>query len=167
MKKTVSYRKVIYFFLMIGFSAVVAYYGQPAISGKSDAINVLVTIYSVLAGILIAIITLIGDPAVLDTDGSWRKAYLSSKLPKVRLLRLKFLFHTYLVTLLMVFLAYLIPKDSFPQAKEWVERLLVFFACVALLSSFRLPGAVIEVQRSRLDKKIAEQRKKDGINDAE
>ncbi|HID8434776.1 TPA: hypothetical protein ACXIJW_002330 [Serratia marcescens] len=167
MKTKVSIRKIIQFFFTVAFCAIVAYYGQPAISGKSDAINVLVTIYSVLAGILIAIITLIGDPSVLDTDGSWRRTYLSSKLPKVKLLRLKILFHTYLVTLLMVFLAYLIPKDSFPHAKEWVERVLVFFASIALLTSFKLPGAVIEVQRSRLDKKIAEQRKKDGIKDPE
>lgn len=167
MKTNVSIRKILQFFFAIALSAVAAYYGQPAISGKSDAINVLVTIYSVLAGILIAIITLIGDPAVLDTDGSWRRTYLSSKLPKIRLLRLKILFHTYLITLLLIFLAYVVPKESFPHAKVWVERALLFFACIALLSSFKLPGAVIEVQRSRLDKKIAEQRKKDGIKDPE
>lgn len=167
MKTKVSKRKILTFFLSIALSAVVAYYGQPAISGKSDAINVLVTIYSVLAGILIAIITLIGDPSILDTDGSWRRTYLSSKLPKVRLLRLKLLFQTYLLTLLFVFIAYLIPKDTFPLAKVWTERCLVFFAAIALLSSFRLPGAVIEVQRSRLDKKILEQRKKDGISTPE
>ncbi len=167
MKTNVSKRKIFTFFLSVALSATVAYYGQPVISGKSDAINVLVTIYSVLAGILIAIITLIGDPSVLDTDGSWRRTYLSSKLPKVRLLRLKLLFQTYLLTLLFVFLAYLIPKESFPTTKIWAERCLVFFAAVALLSSFRLPGAVVEVQRSRLDKKILEQRKKDGISTPE
>lgn len=166
MKKNVSIRKIIQFFFAIALSALVAYYGQPAIAGKSDAINVLVTIYSVLAGILIAVITLIGDPSVLDTDGSWRRTYLSSKLPKIKLLRMKILFHTYLITLLLVFLSYLVPRESFPHAKVWIERGLVFFAFMALLSSFKLPGAVIEVQRSRLDKKIAEQRKKDGIKDS-
>lgn len=164
MNKKVSYGKIATFFLSVAISAAAAYYGQPFISGKTDAINVLVTIYSVLAGILIAIITLIGDPSVLDTDGSWRRTYLSSKLPKVRLLRLKLLFQAYLLTLLFVFLSYLVPKDIFPILRIWTERSFVFFATFALLSSFRLPGAVVEVQRARLDKKITEQRKKDGIS---
>lgn len=164
MKRKVSKWKIVKFLFSAVLCTAVAYFGQPSISGKSDAINVLVTIYSVLAGILIAIITLIGDPAILDVDGSWRKTYLSSKLPKVRLLRLKLIFQTYLITLLLVFIAYLIPVKDFPNAKLWIERFLLFFAALALLFSFRLPGVVVEVQRSRLDKKIKEQMKKEGIN---
>ncbi|WP_291969645.1 hypothetical protein [Candidatus Symbiopectobacterium sp.] len=165
MSERVSKKKVLTFFLSIAISAAAAYYGQPSISDNSNAINVLVTMYSVLAGILIAIISVMGDPSVLDSGGSWRRAYLSSKLPKARLTRTKILFHIYLITLFLIFVSYLVPKVRYPQLRLWVEYFYVFFASMALILSFKLPSTITDVQRARLDKKILEQRKKDGIID--
>ena len=163
MKKKVSWRKVSFFSFSVALSAAAAYYGQPSISDNSNAINVLVTMYSVLAGILIAIITVLGDPSVLDTDGSWRKTFLSSRSAKSRLLWTKALFYIYLITLFLIFISYLIPKLEYPHLRVCVEYFYVFFASMALILSFKLPSAVTEVQRARIDKKILQKRKAEGI----
>lgn len=40
-----------------------AYFLQPLVSGNKDAINTIVTVFSILAGFLIAVITFIGAPS--------------------------------------------------------------------------------------------------------
>jgi len=48
-----------------------SYLGQPFIHGNQDAVNIIVTVFSILAGFLVAVITLVGDPKSLPS-GSCR-----------------------------------------------------------------------------------------------
>jgi hypothetical protein len=45
-----------------------AYYGQPYVSNDSDIVIIVVTVFSVFTGFLIAAIAIIGDPRMIHED---------------------------------------------------------------------------------------------------
>lgn len=103
----IDIEKVKFGIMVILFGGLGSYFGQPYIHNNSEAINIIVTVFSILAGFLIAVITLVGDPASLPS-GSWRKARFASDIIYERLEKHKMLFLAYLMTLSLIFLDVLI-----------------------------------------------------------
>ncbi|CAA0111670.1 Uncharacterised protein [BD1-7 clade bacterium] len=140
-----------------------AYHFQPLIHGNQDAINVIVTMFSILAGFLVAVITLIGDPKSLPS-GSWQKARLGSELTYNRLTRHKWLFKTYLATLALIFVSMLM-KKKLQDFQCYVEYGYLFLAISAFVMSFRLPASLMHIQRERIEAEIKERREQEGISE--
>lgn len=161
MTSKVSGAKVRVAFLAIVLSAIVSYFGQPLIHQNDGATNVIVTVFSVLAGFLVAIIAIVGDPVLLP-PGTWRAAELEREKLDHRLVRHKWLFIGYLLTLAVIFIALLVSK-TFPVWGVWFERLFLFLATFSFLLSLQLPSALMQVQRERIDAVIEHRRTLDGI----
>lgn len=157
----ISYKKVVYFALIVLVSGVFSRYGQPLIHGNQDAINVLVTVFSILAGFLIAVITLIGDPKSLPA-GSWRKAQLGSKLTYNRLIKKKWLFIAYLATLALIFTSMLF-KSRHPNVSVYLEYGFMFFGGLSGIFSFQLPSALMQLQEERIQGEIEDRRQQANI----
>jgi hypothetical protein len=68
---TIDWIRLIKLGMGISFSSFVGYYFQPMIANNPNAINTVVTIFSILAGFLIAVITFIVDP-VLSKAKNWQ-----------------------------------------------------------------------------------------------
>lgn len=145
------------------WSGLFSYIGQPMIHGNQDAINVIVTVFSVLAGFLIAVITLVGDPKSLPS-GDWQVARLSSDITYNRLIRYKWLFMLYLLTLFLIFVS-IVAKKEYIIFQVTIEYIYIFLASASSILSFMLPAALMELQKERIEHEIAERRKKEGIND--
>lgn len=143
------------------WSFLVACLSQPLIHGNQDAINVIVTVFSILAGFLIAVITLVGDPKSLPS-GSWRAAKLGSELTYNRLNRHKWLFYLYLVSLFLIFISIVI-KSSFPVLQISIEYAYMFFATAATFFSFKLPAGLMQLQQERIEQEIEERKRMEGI----
>lgn len=141
------------------WAALLAYLLRPFIHGNQDAINVIVTVFSVMAGFVVAIITVLGDPKSLPS-GSWRRAQLSSTRTYNRLVRQKLLFKCYLIALTLIFLSVLI-KDTSPTLQLWIEYIYLFFSVLAFAASFYLPSALIALQQERIDYEIEERKEKE------
>jgi hypothetical protein len=163
MKREIDKEKVKYGVCITLWSGLASYYGQPLVHGNQDAINVIVTVFSILAGFLVAVITLVGDPKSLPS-GSWQVARLGSELTYNRLIRHKWLFKAYLVTLFLIFVSIVI-KNRFPSAQVVIEYIYMFFAAVSCFLSFKLPAALMELQQERIEHEIEERRKNEGIQD--
>ncbi|WP_448213536.1 hypothetical protein [Colwellia sp. MEBiC06753] len=155
--------KLLYALIVIVISVLVAYFGQPLIHGNQDAINVIVTVFSILAGFLVAVITLVGDPKSLPA-GSWQLARLGSDLTYNRLNRHKWLFKGYLTTLFLIFVS-IVVKNKYPITQVYLEYVYLFFASISCFLSYRLPSALMELQKERIEHEIDERRKKEGIKD--
>lgn len=140
-----------------------SYFCQPLIHGNSEAINVIVTVFSILAGFLVAVITLVGDPKSLPS-GSWQVARLGSDLTYNRLIRHKWLFKFYLITLFLIFSSIVI-NNKYPSIQVGLEYAYMFFASISCFLSFKLPRALIELQQERIEHEIEERRRKEGINE--
>jgi len=94
--------------------------------------------------------------------GNWRKAELGSQLVYRRLLRHKWLFILYLLTLGLIFASALF-KDSSAVFCMWIERVYLFFAVVAFMMSLRLPSSLMAIQQERIENEIGRRRAEAGI----
>jgi hypothetical protein len=158
--------KRIIFFLFAFLSGIAAaIYGQPFIHNNDRAINVIVTAFSILAGFLVAIMTIIGDPGVFSGRG-WRYAEVARGNLVNRLYRQKCMFILYLTTLSLILAASLLDQVV-PQAVIWIERVYLLFAVMAFILSFGLPSALMNIQLSRHDEIIEAKRKAAGIKPRE
>ena len=146
-------------FTVISLAAAV--YGQPFVHGNSEAISIIVTVFSVLAGFLVAIIAIVGDPGLL-APGSWRTAELQRARIVDRLTRHQWLFYLYLVTLTFIFASVLVP-NSFPRLVVWIERIYLFAGVLAFLCSYLLPSALMKIQQERIESTIEHRRRAAGI----
>lgn len=162
MKRRVDFDKIKYAIAVTLWGIIGSFYTKPLIEGNQDAINVIVIVFSILAGFLIAVITLVGDPRSLPSGG-WQVARLGSDLTYNRLTRHKWLFYIYLIALVLVFSSMLL-KSKFKEANLVVEYIYLFFSIIAFILSFKLPSTLMELQMERIEQEISERRRLEGIS---
>lgn len=133
------------------------YYGQPWIHDNDRAINVIVTAFSILAGFLVAIMTIIADPSAFARR-SWRAHEFARSAIYNKLRRQRYLFLLYLATLSAIFLESLVPKH-WSALITWIERVYFGMAIAAFVVSFGLPETLMRIQLERFDHAIESRRK--------
>ncbi len=155
----VDWKRIAFFLLVVTIAAFAGFYGQPLLHDNKDAVGVIVNVFSILAGFLVAIMTLLGEPS-LFSDQSWRADAVKRSNVYKRLVRHKWLFITYLLVLGLVFASTLITK-KYPNADFviWLERAYLGLACYAFIMSLILPSRLMNLQLARYDELI-EQKKK-------
>lgn len=143
--------------------AVLIYMGPASAPGKSDwALRMLATALSILAGILLAVITLLGDPGGLYL-GNWRVASAHRRDIQRTLNRFMLLFWVYLLVIALalvtaIFEAYE-PTAGTETWVRWVKHIALSGGCVALLWSFSLPVTIRNAQLGRLDREVEGRRR--------
>lgn len=159
-----SIAKVIFLLSCLSAGGVAAYFLQPFIHDNSDATSAIVTIMTVFAGFLIAIITIIGDPSMIP-DGSWRTAEMHYDGIERRILIHLWLFAFYLFGIGTLFLGILIQSDDDVPCTIiiWIERTYLFFFVSSFLFTFALPASLWRLQMRRVDAEIARRRKAAGM----
>ncbi|MCS2610415.1 hypothetical protein [Halomonas dongshanensis] len=140
-------------------AAVGAFYGQPLIHDNSDASDVLINVFSILAGFLIAVMTIIGEP-IFYRKKTWRYNRAARNNYVKSLIRHKDLFHAYLITLALIFLSRLVDDNSYPLFHLWLERSFIFFSVIAFLFSITLPDKLINKQLAKYDDQVEEKKAK-------
>jgi hypothetical protein len=94
----------------ISLSAVSAYYGRPLMTDNSDAITIIITVITVFAGFLVAILAVLGDPSFMPSR-SWRKVQLRHDSLEASVIRHVWLFRVYLCAIGFLFAGALIRKE--------------------------------------------------------
>jgi hypothetical protein len=170
-------KKSIFLIISLLVSGILCVLFQPLLNEK--ALDILVNIYSILAGFLIGVIALIGDPSSLPS-GSWRIAESSTKNIFRNLQGTKNLLTIYLITLFLIFMYKLlsingvvmilnnygvtsIDKAFLLMLKIWFEKGILFFSFVAFSYSFMLPAKLFSIQQQRVSKEIENRRKESNI----
>jgi hypothetical protein len=159
-------RAVVLLIIVAGISAVAAFFGQPLMHENTDAVTVIITVMTVFAGFLVAIITILGDPALFP-QGNWRTAELQRDNVAARLAAHIWLFVIYLVAIALLFVGVLLNKATGvpEEVKTWVQRLYLFFATFSFFLTLALPQALWKFQLARLDAEIDRRRKAHGLED--
>lgn len=159
--------RILFIICCIVLGAVGSYYSQPYMSKNADAVLIIITVFTVFAGFLIAIITIIGDPIMIP-DGSWRLAEGGRERMERRLVWHILLFVLYLLTIGFLFAGAILEKAITGEHHEiwkvWVERTYLFMAITSFLLTFALPAALLEMQRARYDAEIERRRADAGIS---
>ncbi len=138
--------------LAFALSGLVAWKFQPLIHGNTDALNTIVTVFSILAGFLVAVITIVGDSVLLGKE-NWRRDDQSISIVKRRLTRHKIMFQIYLVVLALVFAIQLHGKST--DWMPWCERVMLFLATFAFLASLTMPGQLLQERVKKLESQRA------------
>jgi uncharacterized membrane protein len=134
----VSRRKVLLAVLYSLIAAFFAWQFQEKYHNNSNALTVLVTVFSILAGFLIAVMAIVGNERALRGK-NWRQDTFYLVQIRRDLKRHAALFYLYLAILALAFLASLnLSWHSYIQIG--IECFLLFLACLAMLFSFSLPG---------------------------
>lgn len=150
--RTIAWWRIAGLAVSLTISALSGYFMQPMVSGNKDAINTIVTVFSILAGFLIAVITFIGDPGLRG----WKELQLNKRTVQAKLSRHRMLFYLYLVTLGLAMAMFLLP-EKFIEIRLWLERFFVGAATFVFLASFALPKSLSSLQMERYDTALNEQ----------
>ena len=146
----------------IAAGGVSACYAQPYVARNSDIVLIIVTVYSVFAGFLVAVITIIGDP-IMIREGSWRIAELGRDSMQRRLIWHIVLFTLYLFTIGLLFVGVVLEKaldDDHGHLKAIVETSYLFFGITSFLLTFALSAGLLRIQQARYDAEIERRRQK-------
>ena len=142
----------------VALGCVSGWYGQPLIHGNDQAVGVIVNVFSILAGFLVTIMTLLGEPA-LFRGRTWRADAVRKSNVYRRLVRHKWLFIVYLMVLGFVFMTTLLAKRA-PDGLliVWLERIYLGLAALAFILSLALPHRLMNLQMSRFEEMIENRR---------
>jgi hypothetical protein len=157
-ERVTDWKRIAYFLVVLGAGVAAGYFGGSLIHDNHEASEVIITVFPILAGFLIAIMTIVGDPTVFAV-GPWRAVELARNPTFDRLARQKWLFLVYLATVACVFAAALLKRNC-PRLTEYLERVYLGLAVISFLLSVSLPGALMKIQLERYDIMIS--RKKSG-----
>jgi len=142
----------------LGVSAFIGCRFQPMVSNNPDAVNTVVTIFSILAGFLIAVITFIAEPT-LQAAKNWGELQQMKATVRRKLFRQNLLFFLYLLTLGMALAMYLTPSASV-EVLKWLQTAFLGLATFVFLASFSLPGSLMKIQMERYEAALEETRPK-------
>ena len=134
-------------------SGAVAYYAQPLIHDNQDAADVLVNVFSILAGFLVAVMTIMGEP-IFYRSKTWRYNQARRNNYKKGLARHKILFQGYLITLALIFSSRLIDAEANAACLVWIERGYLFLSVITFVMSLSLPDKLISVQLKKFDEQV-------------
>lgn len=130
----------------------IAFLLQPKFHANSDAMNTLVTVFSILAGFLIAVIAMVADERMLGKKSSRHDRFHLIQI-KNELIGHRYLFYAYLVILGLAFLVSL--DIGWPgHYQKYAEIVLLSLAGFALSRSFLLPGSLSKKYTEILNKAI-------------
>jgi len=136
--------------------------------GNEAAIGIFVTVYTVLAGFLVAVITVLGDPSLLP-NGSWRTAEGHRRAIEGRLIRHTWLFVLYLLTIGVIFVGALLGKAPEEVVSTGVKSMIAHvhlaLGVAAFILTLAMPKMLMDIQRKRVDAEIDRRRADAGIKD--
>lgn len=151
-KSKTDWFRICALFIAVVFSIVVGYWFQPMVANNSDAVNTVVTIFSILAGFLIAVITLVADP-IMQQAKSWEELQELKGTIKRKLSRQNSLFVLYLLTLGAALLMFLVPAEMIATQK-YLQMIFLSLATFVFIASFTLPGALMKIQLERYEAEL-------------
>lgn len=157
-----DWKRILYFIEAVVFSSIVSWHCQAFIRGNDAAINIIVTFFSILAGIQIGVITFMVDPSHLP-PGDWRVAELARDTVLARLARQKWLFWLYLLSPALMVISVVVAKVD-PSAASIFDRAFLFFSTLAFVLSLALPSYLLDLQQERIDQEIERRRLEAGIS---
>jgi hypothetical protein len=154
----------------LAVAGIAAWYAQPYVGDNSDVVLVVTTVFTVFAGFLVAIITILGDPSLVP-PGSWQIIENRREMIEQRIIWHIYLLILYLVTIALIFTSVILRKVPVgivsEAAKAWIDRAYLFFGIFSFLLSFALPSALHRTQMNRLNEETERRRKAVGLRDRE
>lgn len=151
-----NWRRVTLLVIAVACSAIASYLLKPTLANNKDAINTVVTIFSILAGFLIAVISFVSEPVLKRTE-DWQELVAMKRTIKAKLRRHNALFYFYLLTLALAIALHVTPQEN-EAIRPWLEYAFIFLASFVFLASFSLPSSLAQIQMDRYEAALTKSR---------
>lgn len=120
---------------------------------QSDAaLQGIIDVFSILAGVLVAVMSIIGDPSMLLT-GNWRLGQEHATEIQKKIARYAHLIFVYVLILIVVLIATIIKDNKIADA-EWFFQAVFAISTFGLLLSLPLPYTLMAIQKERMTEEI-------------
>lgn len=157
--REIDWKRVAVFAVISTASILTGWHGQPLVHGNDEARSVIVNVFSILAGFLITVMTLLGEPG-LYRGRTWRSDAVKRSNVYQRLVRHKWLFISYLVVLALVFATTIVAKrQPASELLKCLEASYLGFAAFAFCYSLLLPSRLLDLQLARFDELVESRRR--------
>ncbi|WP_313591798.1 hypothetical protein [Agrobacterium cavarae] len=150
----------VYIIMAFTASVAVAYFWGGYLENSGDAMSALIDVFAILAGVLVAVISIVGDPSML-LPGNWRVAYVHAEEMQKRIANFSHLFFVYIMSLLLLVVG-MVLKDAKAENVEAVFILMTFFSAFGILLSIPLPYSLMAVQKERMKEETKARRARGG-----
>lgn len=155
----ISKRKVAMEVVSVVIALLAGWLLQPWYHRSEDATSVLVTVFSILAGFLAAVMAIVANDRVLR-GRNWRQDTYYLREIRRELLRHSVTFYVYLAVLVLAFLTSI--SSTWPLwVQQWTEHGLLFFATLGIFHSFQLPKILSRKHVTAMEKEIRRRREKE------
>lgn len=155
----ISKRKVAMEVASVVIAVLAGWLLQPWYHRSDDATSVLVTVFSILAGFLAAVMAIVANDRVLR-GRNWRQDTYYLREIRRELLRHSVTFYVYLAVLVLAFLTSI--SATWPLwVQQWTEHGLLFFATLGIFHSFQLPKILSRKHVTAMEKEIRRRREKE------
>lgn len=144
--------RIVWCAVSVILSGVVTYFFSHLMTNSPDVLGVIAAIFSILAGVLIAVISILGDPSML-LDQSWRHSYLSASETQRKIHRQTDVFVIFVLLLVSLFAFMICPTTA--VAYRLLQVATFFLTTLAFFASLSLPYTLRAIQRTRLHRAIA------------
>lgn len=151
LKPKLAWRRILWFIIALTLGVLAGWLAQPWIHGNEEARTMVVRIFSIFAGFLITIMTIVGEPSFY-TGLNWRGIAVRRDAIFPKLHRHQTLFLCYMAVLGLVFVtSAIIKKHPEHHMVIWFERGYIGFATFAFILSLGLPRQLIRQQMDRYE----------------
>jgi hypothetical protein len=138
-------------------SALLCYVFPDALQKSTTALEAIISIFSILAGVLVAVISIIGDPSML-LSGNWRLGFEHAKEIQKKIANYATLIAIYVLSLIGV-LTLIILKDAGVKGYDFLFTAVLWFVSFGFLLSIPLPYNLMAIQKDRMDEEIKRRQK--------
>lgn len=152
----------IYIIIAFAASVAAAYFWGGYLKNSDGAMSALIDVFAILAGVLVAVISIVGDPSML-LPGNWRIAYVHAEEMQNRIANFSHLFFVYIMSLLLLVVG-MVLKDAKAENVEGVFILMTFFSTFGILLSIPLPYSLMALQKERMREEVKARRSRHNSN---
>ncbi|WOS67200.1 MULTISPECIES: hypothetical protein [Sinorhizobium] len=141
-----------YIIVSLVVAILVAYAASDALRASDSARGAMIDIFSILAGVLVAVISIVGDPSML-LPGNWRVGAEHAQEMQRKISNFSHLFFSYIVSLALTVIANAI-VDNKIIGFNFVFYALTFFSTFSFMLSVPLPYSLMAIQSERMNEEV-------------
>ncbi|CDZ61363.1 Hypothetical protein NGAL_HAMBI2605_14640 [Neorhizobium galegae bv. orientalis] len=145
-----------YIIFSLAAASAITYAFPNALEKSTTALEGIISVFSILAGVLVAVMSIIGDPSML-LSGNWRLGYEHAKDIQAKIGNYANLIAVYVVTLLLVLIA-IVLKEALVLGYDWFFGVVLWFTSFGFLLSIPLPYSLMAIQKERMNEEIKRRR---------
>lgn len=135
-------------------------YGELLV-GADAFLSGVIDVFAILAGVLVAVISIVGDPSML-IPGNWRVGYEHAKDMQDRIARFSYLFSLYIITIGSVLFLRIVDFRKI-DGFIWLYKSTLVLSIFGILVSITLPFILMSIQKERMSEEV--RRRKERAND--